>query len=159
MKSFFVFISLLISGIYHAQGECAFVKDTLTIPKENKIVNGEILQATLKNKNVIQLIKADDGKYYLKLVVSENLYFDHIDLLEIRSGKKSFYAKDTKQYALNKHTGYYVVELYKNYVGTLKEDGITSIVFNKAETLFTKQDCGQVKQIAKCFYDAISIKK
>lgn len=158
MKQFLIFIFLLYSGLFIAQNNCSFIKDTLFIPKENKTIEGEYLETTLK-KSVVSLIKTGGNKYYLKIVVTENLYFDHVDELEIRSGKKSFYAKDTKQFQLDKHSAFYVVELYKNYVGTLKDDGITALVFNKAETEFTKQDCSQVKQISKCFYDAISAKK
>ena len=159
MKQLFAVIFLLISIINSGQTKCTFVSDTLTIPKENKVVNGEILTTVFKNNNVAELVKTNTGKYYLKLTVRQNLYFDKVDVLEIRSGSKSFYAKDTKQYQLDKNTGFFVVELYKNYVGTLKDDGITSIYFNQAETTFTRQDCAQVKQIAKCFYDAISPKK
>jgi hypothetical protein len=158
MKQLLLVILLVFSCASHAQGNCTFVKDTLTIPKENKLVDAEILQAVFKSKSLVQLIKANNSKYYLKLFVNQNLYFDKVDVLEIRSGNKSFYAKDTKQYQFDKHTGYFVVELYKNYVVTLKDEGITSIYFNKAETDFTKQDCSQFKQIAKCFYDAISPK-
>lgn len=122
-------------------------------------MDGEVLTTILKNKNAVEFIKADNGKLYLKLTVSQNLYFDKIDVLEIRSGSKSFYVKDTKQYQRDKNTGFFVVELFKNYVATLKDDGITSIYFNQAETPFTRQDCVQIKQIAKCFYDAITPKK
>lgn len=159
MKQFLLFILVVIASSARAQAECAFTRDTLTVPKEGKTLNGDLLQTTFKEKTIFQLFKSDNGKYYLKLIVNQNLYFDKVDVLEIRSGSKSFYAKDTKQYKHDKHSGYFVVELYKNYIGTLKEDGMTSIFFNKAETDFTKQDCSQVKQLAKCFYDAIAVKK
>lgn len=159
MKQFLLFIFCAISLTFRAQAGCAFTKDTLTIPKENKTVNVEMIQTVFKGKTVVQFIKTDNAKYYMKMIVNENLYFDKVDILEIRSGSKSFYAKDTKQYQFDKHSGYFVVELYKNYIGTLKDDGITSIFFNKAETDFTRQDCAQVKQIAKCFYEAVTPKK
>lgn len=159
MKQVLILFSFFFSALLCAQTNCAFAKDTFFIPKENKTINGEFLETVFKNKTIVKLIKSETNKYYLKMIVPENLYFDRVDVLEIRSGTKSFYAKETKQFQLNKHTGFYVVELYKNYVATLKEDGITSIVFNKAETIFTKQDCSQIKQIAKCFYEAVSTKK
>lgn len=142
-----------------SQGDCHFIQDTVSIPKENKIVNAEYLQTVLKNKSVVQLFKTETNKYYLKLIVTENLYFNKVDILEIKSGGKSFYAKDTKHYQYDKHTGYYIIEIYKNYAGTLKDDGITSIVFGKAETDFGKHDCNQIKQISKCFYENIIAKK
>lgn len=159
MKTLTVIIFLFISGLFVSQNNCSFTKDTVYIPKENKTVDAEYLETVFKNKSSVKLIKTTSNKYYLKITITENLYFDRVDVLEIRSGNKSFYAKETKQFQLDKHTAYYVVELYKNYVATLKDEGITALVFNKAETLFTKQDCTQAKQIAKCFYDAISVKK
>ena len=91
-------------------------------------------------------------------MVIENLYFGKIDLLELKSGTKSFYLKETTHYQLDKNTGYYLLEIYKNYIGTLKDNGLTAIQFGKAETIYSKQDCNQVKQIAKCFYENIDTK-
>jgi hypothetical protein len=159
MKQALFVILLLFSAVLPAQNNCSFSKDTLFIPKEGKVVNGEYLQASLKNKSVIQFFITEGNRYYMKLTVSENLYFDRVDMLEIKSGGKSFYAKETKQYQLDKHTGFYVVELFKNYLATLKDDGITAIVFNKTETKYSKQDRAAIKQMSQCFYDVISNKK
>src|SRR3954468_16215279 len=112
-----------------SQSDCNFISDTVSIPKDNKVMNAEYLQTTLKNKSIVQLYKTETNKYYLKLIVTENLYFNKVDLLEIKSGSKSFFAKETKHHQYDKHTGFYLVEIYKNYAGTLKDDGITSIVF------------------------------
>jgi hypothetical protein len=142
-----------------AQGGCNFIQDTVFVPKENKVITADCIKASLKNKSQIILYKAASNKYYLKLIVTENLYFNKVDMLEIRSGTKSFYAKETKNFEYDKHAGFYVVEIYKNYAGTLKDEGITSIVFGKAETSFSKQDCNQIKQISKCFYESIAAKK
>jgi glutamate racemase len=95
----------------------------------------------------------------MKMIVTENLYFNKVDMLEVRSGNKSFYAKDTKQFEYGNHTGYYIIEIFKNYIATLKEEGITSIVFSNSETKFTKQDRTQIMQIAKCFYESVAGKK
>jgi len=157
MKHRFFLFFLFITGILSAQTDCIFKRDTVFIHKENKTVNAEILQVDLK-KSFVQFIKTDANKYYMKISVSENLYFDRVDQLEIRSGSKSFYVKDAKQFQTNKHTGYFEVELFKNYAVTLKDEGITSLVFNKAETSFQKQDRVLIKQAAKCFYEAISKK-
>lgn len=144
-----------------AQSDCesAFRQDTMFIPKEQRAVNGEYVEATLKNLSVVRLFKSNEGKFYMKLLVTEDFYFDKTDVLEIRSGSKSYYAKDTKQYKVNKTTGLYVIEIYKNYIATLKEDGITSIVFSHAETDFTRQDASLVRKMARCFYDAAFVKK
>lgn len=159
MKQLFTVLFLLFFLAGFAQSDCAFIKDTVRIPKDNKVIDTEYLQTTLKNKSVVQLIKAPAGKFYLKIIVTENLYFDKVDMLEIISGSKSIFYKDTKHYQNDKHSGYYVVEVGKNYVSTLKDNGITSIVFGKVETSFGKSDCNQVKQISKCFYESISPKK
>ncbi len=162
MKTGFVFFYLILSVMYlKSQNKCdmSAMTDTIINSNKEKVTQGEFIQATLKNKSVVQLYKLSNNKYYLKLIVTENLYFDKIDNLEILSGSKSYNEKNTRQYELNKSAGYYVIEIYKNYVATLKDDGITGIIFGKAETNFTKQDANQVKQIAKCFYDNITLKK
>jgi len=152
-----LFITLFAAGF--AQINCGFNQDTVFIPKENKVITADCIKTTLKDKSEILLFKTPSNKYYLKLIVTENLYFNKVDLLEIKSGSKSFFAKDTKNFEYDKHAGFYVVEIYKNYAGTLKDEGITSIVFGKAETAFCKQDCSQIKQISKCFYESIATKK
>ncbi|MES2681175.1 MAG: hypothetical protein V4635_14875 [Bacteroidota bacterium] len=162
MKTGFVFFYFILSAfIFKSQNKCEMssMTDTIINSKKEKVTRGEFIQATLKNKSVVQLYKLSDNKYYLKLIVTENLYFDKIDNLEILSGSKSYNEKNTRQYELNKSAGYYVIEIYKNYVATLRDEGITGIIFGKAETNFTKQDANQVKQIAKCFYEHIAVKK
>ncbi len=156
-----IFTLLLFTFFYAniAQTNCNFIQDTVFVPKEGKVVNSDYLETTLKNKSIVQLFKTETNKYFLKLIVTENLYFDKIDNLEIKSGDKSFVAKDTKHHSYDKHRGYYFIEIYRNYIGTLKDEGITSIVFGKAETIFVKQDCKQIKQISKCFYQNITAKK
>lgn len=157
---YFSFCFLLLSFVFNAQNKCGeFIQDTLFIPKESKVISGEYLQANLKNGSVLRLYKTAGNRYYLHLTVTENLYFDKVDLLEIQSGSKSFYAKETKQMEAGKATGYYVIEIFKNYVGTIREEGITGIIFGKAETSFTRQDASQSRQIAKCFYETIDTKK
>ena len=154
---FFYFFALCII-FAQSQIDCVFKADTVFVPKENKVLNATYLQTTFKNKTNFYLYKANNNKYYIKFVVTENLYFGKVDLLELKSGTKSFYAKETTHYQLDKNTGYYVFEIYKNYIGTLKDDGLTSINFGKAETIYSKQDCNQVKQLAKCFYQSIDAK-
>jgi hypothetical protein len=160
------YISLIIGifffssfGFSQQSGDFAFIKDTVRIPKENKVVDSEYLITSLKNGTTIQLVKAPSSKFYLRICTSENLYFGKTDMLEIKSGSKSFFAKETTNYELSKNSGYYVIEIYKNYIGTLKEDGITGFIFGKATTTFSKQDCNQVKQMAKHFYENVCAKK
>lgn len=158
-RSLISFCSILLSMAFYAQGECSFVKDTLFLPDEKKNLSGEYLEAVLKNNSVLRLYKTGSNRYYLRLAVSENLYFDKTDQLEIQSGSKSMYEPKIKQYELGKATGYYVFEIYKNYIATLKDDGITAIVFGKAKTSFTRQDANKIKDISNCFYETIVSKK
>jgi len=157
LASLLTFLTLFLLG--QAQSNCSFSNDTVYIPAEKKTLEGEYVQTILKNKSAVQFFKVQNGKFYLKMIVTENLYFNKTDMLEVRSGNKSFYAKDTKHFEYGNHTGYYIIEIYKNYIATLKDEGITSIVFSNAETKFTKQDRNQIMQIAKCFYESVAGKK
>lgn len=154
--SFFLFI---LTGNGQENCDPGFASDTLYIPESGKVLNGEAIQTTLKNGTIVKMFKTKDSRYYIKFFITTNFYFNKVDVLEIRSGSKSYYAKDTKQYKLSKTTGMYVIEIYRNYISTLKDEGITSVVFAKAETDFTRQDAGQVKKISKCFYESITGKK
>ncbi len=162
MKRILFFCFVIVFGArLNSQINCetGFVEDTLTFPSDGKVYNGKYIETTLKNFSIIRLYKADNSRLFLKMVVTKNFYFDKVATLEIRSGHKSYYAKDTKQFKITKTSGLFVIEIFKNYVATIREEGITSIVFGEAETDFTKQDAKQVKQIAKCFYEVISGKK
>lgn len=161
MKYIYLIIGVFFCsfGFSQKSGDFTFIKDTIRIPKENKVVDTEYLITSLKNGTTLQLAKANTAKFYLRICTSENLYFGKTDMLEIRSGSKSFFAKETTNYELSKNSGYYIIEIYKNYIGTLKEDGITAFAFGKAVTTFSKQDCNQVKQMAKHFYESVCTKK
>jgi hypothetical protein len=136
-----------------AQTSCTMTRDTMTLPSTHQVVEGEYVTVPLKKGSQVTFFKSPD-KMFLKLVVNENFYFDKVDVLEIRSGSKSYYAKDTRQHRVNKTTGLFVIEIYNNYLATLKDEGITSIVFNKAETDFTRSDASDIRRTARCFYDS-----
>lgn len=163
IKAFFIFISLVVLNLQLTKAQSAaplaFTPDTMTLFGENKVLQGEYIETTLKNLSVVRMFKTRDNKYYLRFLVTANFYFDKVDVLEIRSGKKSYYSEGTKQYKVNKTTGLFIVEIYKNYIAQLKDDGITSLVFAKAETDFTRQDASQVRKIAAFFHEAITAKK
>ena len=131
----------------------------MSIPETGKVLDGEYIETVLKDFSEFRIFRATDDKYYLRFIVKQNFYFNKTDVLEIRSGSKSYYVKNTKQYKRNKTTGLFVVEVFKNYVSTLKEEGITSLYFSKAETDFTNKDAKQMKDISKCVYKSITLKK
>ncbi|MBS1652073.1 MAG: hypothetical protein JSU07_08705 [Bacteroidetes bacterium] len=151
-----LFIALFAN---YTKSQCVFEPDTFYYARENKNEIANAISFNLKNGGKISLFKCDNGKFYLKIIVTENLYFDKIDKLEIISGEKSITFKDTKQYKNTKYSAFYIVEILRNYVATLKDDGLNSIVFGKIETKFTKSDSKNTKQIAACLYKEIENKK
>ena len=157
---FILFYFIFLVSLYKGQINCdaAFVKDTMSVPESGKILEGEYIEVTLKDLSEVRIFRTTDDKYYIRFIVKQNFYFNKVDILEIRSGSKSYYVKNTKQYKINKTTGLFVVEVFKNYISTLKEEGMTSLYFAKAETDFTRQDAKHIKEISKCLYTAITHK-
>lgn len=153
---FFVLLGIKVQG----QIDCnsAFVQDTMSLPDGSKVLEGRFIITTLKDFSTVTLFRTNQDKFYLRFVVKKNFYFDKVDVLEIRSGSKSYYVKNTRQYKIDKTTGLFIVEIFSNYISTLKDEGITSLYFANAETDFTKKDASQIKQISNCFYELISTK-
>src|SRR5688572_32559735 len=116
-------------GAAQSSENIAFARDTMSIPQTDKILDGEYLETTLKNLSVVRFFKTTDGKLYLRMIVTKNFYFDKVDVLEIQSGSKSYYAKNTKQFKVSKNSGLLLIEVYRNYINTIRENGITGIVF------------------------------
>ncbi|WP_317898191.1 hypothetical protein [Aurantibacillus circumpalustris] len=160
MLRFITFCFLTITSIAYGQINCetAFVTDTMSVPETEKILQGQYLEIQLKDFSMVRIFRTNDDKYFLRFIVKQNFYFDKVDVLEIRSGSKSYYVKNTKQFKIDKTSGLFVVEVFKNYISTLKEAGITSLYFAKSVTDFTRQDASRVKQISKCLYDFITEK-
>lgn len=126
---------------------------------DNKVIDGEYLETTLKKLSVVRIFRTNEDKFYLRMIVTENFYFNKIDVLEIRSGNKSYYVKNCKQYKIDKTHGLYIFEVFKNYMAQLRDEGITSIYFAETETDFTRQDASQIKKMFKCFFDTVFPKK
>src|ERR1041384_6116681 len=102
----FAFCFLVFVLAMEAQAcELQFVSDTMSFTGEKKVLQGEYAEVTLKNQAVVRLFRTSDRKLYLRLIVTENFYFDKVAMLEIQSGTKSFYAKNTKQYKITKTRG------------------------------------------------------
>jgi hypothetical protein len=155
MRSCFLlslFISL--SALCFAQECPPFQSDTMGIPGAAP-VSGQYMETQLRDQATVRVFKTGKDKLYLRLIVTENFYFNKVDLLEIKSGTKSYYVKNIKQHKIDKTHGLFVTEIYRNYLHTLMDHGITSIVFGGAETKFTKQDLAQVKQLAGCVYASL----
>lgn len=162
MKRQIIYILLgfwIFTNVVIAQTDCSFTNDTLYLLEQNKTLNVKSIKTSFKDNSEFKLIIGNDNKFYLQLAVTENLYFDKKDNLELESNGKSILFKNVIHQKLNKYTGLYVVEIWKNYIATLKDEGLTSLTFNKAKTKFYKSDSKAVKQIANCFYNEINTKK
>lgn len=138
--------------------ELQVLPDTMTLHGAGKILEGQRVSVSLKKGGEITLFISGDGKVYLRFLVKENFYFDKTDILEIRSGSKSYYAKNVKQFKVDKTTGLFVFEIFTNYLTTLKEEGITAISFSKADTNFTRKDASEVRKAAFCIYELLGRK-
>jgi hypothetical protein len=152
----FLFMLVCYSGSCQSADEFKFTHDTMTFTGTDKVLEGDYVETTLKNFSVVRLFKTNDDKYYLRFIVTKNFYFNKVATLEIQSGSRSYYAKETKQHKITKTSGLFIIEIFKNYIGTIKDDGITGIVFGEAETDFTKQDTKQIKAMATFFYNSIA---
>lgn len=154
----FIFLVVLVLKL-QAQNNCeqGFVTDTLYNEKEKTFSAGSaLITPELSNKSQIAIFKVGN-RYFMKITLKDNLYFDKIDDLELVSGSKSWTLRSIKQYQKDKFTSFFVFEVYKNYINTLKDDGLTSFIFNKKENKLSKQDTKEVKKIASCFYKTINV--
>lgn len=129
------------------------VPDSIYKPTEQKKVPGKVITTNLKNGGKVQLI-AIGGKYVLKITPNEKLGFVESGPLEIKSGNKSFFVKNATLYDIKEPNAYFLVDVMINYIATLKDDGITSILFNtKFESKMQKEDTGNIKKMSRCFYE------
>jgi hypothetical protein len=158
LSVFFILFFLFAS---QAQERCesSFTADTLTPQGDSVALQGESVEAALKNLGTVKFFKAGNDKLYMRIEVTENFYFNMVDILEIQSGTKSYYAKNTKQFKVNRSRGRFTIEIFRNYVWTLKDLGITAIVFGKATTEFSRQDTKEIRKMAACMFDAITDRK
>lgn len=157
-----VFILVFFSGFLLAQEvpcENRFKADTLTILSEEKLLEGDMLKTVLKNQSEVQVFAINKSKFYIRIYITENFYFNKVDNLFIESGSWNYPVKSCKQYKISKTMGMYAFEVQKNYLATLRDNGITGLVFAGAETDFTKSDTQHLKKMFQCFYETMFGKK
>lgn len=119
----------------------------------------ELLDVTIKNNYQLQFIRREESTF-LKIIVRDNMGFGQIGEFVLICGKKQIYDKDIKLVSIDASSGYFVLELNPNYILTLRDLGLSKIIFrDKVEFLVPKADSEKIKQIAGCFFDAISVKK
>lgn len=146
----FVFLS---SALLSQNCNDLLVPDSIYKPNEQKKVPGKVMTTNLKNGGKVQLVSLG-SKYVLKITPNEKLGFVESGPLEIKSGSKSFFVKNATLYDIKEQNAYFLIDVMINYIGTLKDDGITSVVFNtKFESKMQKEDTGNIKKMSRCFYE------
>jgi len=157
MKTFTISCILLFSVLVTvAQNPCSFKSDSVVVNRfDYKKEFVEMMEVTIKNNYQLQFIKA--GKTtFLKIIVRDNLGFGQIGEFMLVCGKKQIYNKDTKLVPIDKTSGYFVIELNPNYIQTLKDLGLTKLIFrDTVEFLIPKTDSDKIKQTATCFFDMV----
>lgn len=159
VKKIYILFFLIAGGFSLAQPckDQTFLGDSVLRPSENKKIWSNVLTCPLKNGGHIQFVD-QNGKFFLKLSLNEKFGFEDEGPIELKSGTKSFFVKSVTLYDAKKPSPYFVVEILINYVATLKDNGLTSVVFNKFEAKLNKQDVDNIEKAATCFYSEHSKK-
>lgn len=145
------FLTALSSELFSQN--CDVITDTLYFPSKQVSELAKALNCPLKNGGNIQFFNYN-GKFTLKLILNEKLGFLDVGSLQIKSGSKSFFVKTTTLYNHKQPNAYFLVDVLINYIATLKDEGITSVVFNeKFEAKLTSEDTKNIRRVAKCFYE------
>ena len=146
-------LSVICSYSFAQDCKDQMVSDSLYRPTEKQSYLVDVLNCPLKNGGNIQFIN-NNGKFVLKLTLNEKLGFIDVGPLQIKSGNKSFFVKSATLHDRKEPSAYFLVDVLINYIGTLKEDGMTSVVFNeKFEAKLSSEDEKNIRRTAKCFYD------
>lgn len=121
----------------------------LTSPNKKELV--EVMEASIKNNYLFQFIKRDRTTF-LKIIVRDNLGYGQTGGLMLYSTKKQIYIKDITLVSIDKKTAYFVFELNENYILSIKEFGLSSLLFrDMAEFMIPKADSDKLKKLADCF--------
>jgi hypothetical protein len=96
------------------------------------------------------------GKYYLKIYTFKILYFDLISSLEIISENMSIVFKDVRMFKADHQRGVFILNVQKNYITTLKNHGITEIIFNSLKESVPKKTSKLIRQVSSCFLNQLN---
>ncbi len=152
LKKIYILFFVVCSTYVFSQGcKDQVISDSLYKPCDAQKVAVSALNCGLKNGGSIQFLN-QNGKYFLKIKPNQKIGFDDKGPLELKSGSKSFFVKTATLVDHKKPEPYFVVEVQINYVATLKDNGLTSVIFNTFEVKFTRQDTENIRETAKCFY-------
>lgn len=156
MKPIVLVIAILTSLNCLAQTKCnqSLTADSCALENPLKKELVELMQVKIKNNYQIQFIKQGQ-RTFLKIIVRDNLGYGKTGSLLLYSNKKQYFTKSITLQIIDKTSAYFLVDLNSNYLTTLKDNGLTSIVFNQnVEFVIPKQDSELVKQLAACFFEA-----
>lgn len=156
-----VTLTIFFSLNAFAQAPCdkPFKSDScvLETPGQKELV--DLIETKIKNNYQVQFIK-HNTKNYLKLIVKDDLGYGKSGSLLLYCNKKQIYVKKITLQPIDKKSAYFIFELIPNYAATLKDNGLTSIIFcDNIEFVIPKQDSEAVKKTAACFYDLAVPKK
>jgi hypothetical protein len=127
--------------------------DSLYKPAEKQSVLVNVLKCPLKNGGNIEFIN-NKGKLILKITPNQKLGFVDVGSLQIKSaGNKSIFFKNITYYNHKDPGAYFLVDVLINYIATLRDDGLTSLVFNEKFEADFKDDQKNIRKTAKCFYE------
>ena len=160
MKYLISSLALLLTFSTLAQEKCkySFTQDSCALQNPAQKVFADLMEVKIRNNYQVQLIK-NGPKNYLKIIVRDNLGYGQTGSLLLYSNKKQYFTKSITLQVIDKNSAYFLLELNANYLMTLKEDGLTSIIFKeKVEFSIPKQDSEAVKQLATCFSEITSLK-
>lgn len=156
---FFILFAFFSQLLFSQTSLCSdFKTDSCYLPLNKIKQEVEILEVKIKNDYQVQFIKHYPTNY-LKIIVKDNLGFGQTSSLLLLSNKKQYYTKTIKLEIIDKTSAYFLLELNSNYLVTLKENGLTNIIFNeKVEFVIPKADSELIKKNANCFYDLVTPK-
>ena len=114
-----------------------------------------MMETSIKNNYQFQFIKAAD-KHFLKIIVRDNLGYGQTGGLMLYSNKKQIYIKYLTLIPIDKKAAYFVFELNDNYILSIKEFGLSSLLFrDMAEFMIPKADSDKLRKLADCFAKAV----
>ena len=160
MRFFFILGLLFFAFKAESQIKCikTLVADSCALQNPTKKELVDVIDVKIKNNYQVQFIKHQQ-QLYLKLIVKNDLGYGKTGSLVLFSGKKQYYTKSITLQIINKQSAYFLLEINSNYLSTLKDNGLTSLVFcENVEFGIPKTDSELVKQGANCFFEEI-IKK
>ena len=158
---FVLIISCLLSGFkMNSQVKCtmALKTDSCALQLATKKELVDLISVSIKNNYQVQFIKHKNTTY-LKLIIKNDLGYGRTCSLVLYSTKKQYYTKSITLQPIDKTSAYFLLEINSNYLKTIVDNGLTSIVFcENSEFVIPKADSELVKQGATCFYDAVMVK-